>query len=71
MQDWVKKYREENGYKWWIYPKNLYPDSFPWWIIIWRVIWIVPVYASTLLMCFFIMMGYGINNAKEAWDRIV
>lgn len=41
-----------------------------WFVIVaWRALWIIPAYASRLLFCGIMCLGWGVSSAKDAWER--
>jgi hypothetical protein len=39
-----------------------------WYIILWRLIWIVPTTIFRVLYCSCVFFGWGLDAAKDQWE---
>lgn len=37
----------------------------PWYVVVWRALWIIPLYVSRILFILFVFIAYGKNYAKD------
>lgn len=52
----------------WKWPKTVKNNYFPWYLILWHCVWIVPIYISRILFVFFVLINsLDISLTQEAW----
>lgn len=42
----------------------------PWYIILWRTLWFVPVKVALLIATLFVFIGFGKDTAEQVWDSL-
>jgi hypothetical protein len=42
----------------------------PWYVIAWRLLWAIPLYASMALFLLFVTVGFGTDMAKQVWQDV-
>lgn len=50
------------------WPSKSNNHLFPWWKVIWNVLWLPIIYIGRLIFVFGIAIQQGFNRALEAWD---
>lgn len=40
----------------------------PWWVVIWRLLWIVPAWLFALGLCGCVLFGWGPRSALRVWS---
>lgn len=48
-------------------PMKLY-NRFPWYQIVRHFIFVIPAYVFRLLLCLVMLLGWGWDSCKEAWE---
>jgi hypothetical protein len=52
------------------WPATKYNNKVPWYTVVRRSIFFVPVFAALFVSLFFVTLGWGFDTAKEIWDDI-
>jgi hypothetical protein len=42
-------------------------DWAPPWVVAWRLLWFIPLQVSRFLFVGFVLIGYGLSDADQAW----
>jgi hypothetical protein len=43
----------------------------PWWVIVWRAIWIPPTFVLTVALVSVVAIGWGKRKAEILWEDII
>lgn len=41
----------------------------PWYLLLWRLLWWLPAYSLKILFTVVVLIGWGPNAARRAWER--
>lgn len=59
--------RKIKKYPWWKFPKNIKPNYVPWYLVLWRLPWVLVFVVLIILACIPVFMGYGWRETKRFW----
>lgn len=61
----------KNKYPWWKWPKNIKPNYTPWYIVLWRIPWMIMFLFLILLACIPIFFAYGPYETTRFWKDAI
>lgn len=56
---------------WWKWPQNVKPDNAPWFLLIWRSFWIVPMAIVAWFYVLLVLIGFGKRQAMGVRENIL
>lgn len=59
-----------NPSPWWRWPESRITGRAPWFVIMWRALWWLPMVASVMLSTLIVAIAFGPRSAKRMWDNL-
>ena len=53
-----------------LWPQTKTNHMVPWFVIVWRLLWFVPIHFVSALLIFFIAISYGLETARSTIDDL-